>query len=96
MRLAVLILALAVFVGWSFWLVHDDGLGGLFALIQDNDWGAQVFVDLAIALTVVFGFMRGDAKARGLPFVPYLIAMPFCGSMSVLAYLIHRELRASR
>lgn len=96
MRVALLVVALAVFVAGSLWLVHDEGLPGLFALLRTSDWGVQVFVDLCIALTVAWTSLRHDPRGRGVPLVPYLIATPFVGSMALLAYLIHRGLRSPR
>jgi hypothetical protein len=96
MRLGLAILALVAFVGWSLWWVHDEGLPGLFALLVEHDWGAQVFVDLCISLSVAWAFIRPDARARGLPLVPYVLATPFVGSIALLTYLVHRELRALR
>ena len=94
MRLAALVLTLVAFVVWSLWLVHDEGLAGLFTLLRDHDWGAQVFGDLSVALIVGWAFVQKEARARGVPVLPYIIATPFVGSPALLACLIHRELRA--
>lgn len=91
MRLLLLVVALVAFTGWSVWWVHDEGLIGLFHLLRDSDWGAQVFVDLCIALTVAWTFMAADARRHGLRLWPWLVATPFLGSIAVLSYLIRRE-----
>lgn len=92
MRLLLLVVALVAFTGWSVWWIHDEGLIGLVHLLRDNDWGAQVFVDLCIALTVAWAFMAADARRLGLRLWPWLVATPFVGSIAVLSYLIRREL----
>jgi hypothetical protein len=38
MRTLLLVCSLVTFVVWSLWLVHDDGLEGLFVLLR-TDWG---------------------------------------------------------
>lgn len=93
MRLPILVVTFVVFTAWSSWLTFDDGLAGLTALLETNDWGKQIFADLCISLFIGWGFLRSDAKKHGLPSLPYVVATPFLGSIAVLAYLIHRELR---
>ena len=92
MRVLLLIVALVSFTGWSVWWIHDEGLIGLFHLLRDSDWGAQIFVDLGITLTVAWSLMAADARRHGLRLWPWLIATPFLGSIAVLAYLTRREL----
>ena len=94
MRIAALVLTLVAFVVWSLWLVHDEGLIGLHTLVWEQDGGAQVFGDLSVALVVAWAFVSKEARARGVPVLPYIIATPFVGSPALLACLIHRELRA--
>lgn len=94
MRLALPLVTLVAFITWSLWLVHDEGLGGLFVLLRDDDWGAQVFGDLSVALVVAWGLLYEDARAHGVPALAYVLATPFVGSPALLACLIHRELRA--
>jgi hypothetical protein len=51
---------------------------------------AAVFIDLVIALTMVAVWMIHDAAQRGATVLPYLLLMPFLGSMGPLIYLIGR------
>ena len=82
MRLAALIVAWVTFTGWSFWTIGDDGLSGLASLLLgQEDWARQVFVDLAIAVTVAWAFMFDDAKARRLPFWPYVVGSIALGQL---------------
>jgi hypothetical protein len=96
MRTAALVLALLAFTGWSLWTVADDGLPGLFTLLETKPWGRQVFVDLCIALSVAWVFLRPEAQRLKVPLWPYLVATPFVGSISLLVFLIHRELRLNQ
>jgi hypothetical protein len=93
MRLPLLVLSIVLFLGWSVWLVHDEGLAGLFVLLRDHDWGAQVFGDLSVALLVAWSLLLGHARAHGVPVVPYLVLTPLIGSPALLACLVHIELQ---
>jgi hypothetical protein len=92
MRLAALVAVLVGFTTWSLVIVAPEGLPGLVSLLSEKPWGQQVFVDLAIALTVSWVWLVDEARARGMSAWPYLVATPFVGSIAVLAFLIHREL----
>ena len=50
----------------------------------------QLLLDLFISLFLVGGWIRRDARERGIFATPYLVALPFVGSIATLAYLIHR------
>jgi hypothetical protein len=89
--LGVVFVAFAIFTAEAF---ADMGLIGFFAAHEANMATRQVFIDLVIALTIVLGFVWGDAKERGLPRLPYVVATLLLGSFGPLAYLIHRELSA--
>jgi len=93
MRLVLPAVTLVVFVAWSLWLVHDEGLSGLFVLLREHDWGAQVFGDLSVALVVAWSLLVPRARAQGVPVLPWLVATPFIGSPALLGCLIHGALR---
>lgn len=96
MRLAVLIVVFVAFTSWSFFIVATQGVGAIVPLLVREPWAAQFFVDLSIALLVAWSWLRPDAKRHGIPAVPYIIGTIALGSISVLAYLIHREFAARR
>ena len=96
MRLAAVIVVLVAFTAWSLVIVAPEGLPGLLALLRDLPWGRQVFVDLCIALSVAWLWLVPEARARGISPWPYLVATPFAGSISLLAFLLHRELVVRR
>jgi hypothetical protein len=37
-----------------------------------------------------------DAKKHGIPALPYVVMLPFLGSIGALFYLVHRSIRAPR
>ncbi len=91
-QLALPLTVLVLFTAVSFWLVAGESPIGFLTLAREKPWGAQVLLDLAIALSLFVGFMRKDARARGLPFLPYLLLTMLLGSIGPLAYLVHRAL----
>lgn len=93
MRLAVLIAVFLGFTGWSVTVAMADGPLGFLTLAMRERWALQVLLDLAISLVVGWTWLRVDARERGIPAWPYMLGTLTLGSIGVLAYLIHRELR---
>ena len=85
---------LAAFAALTVYAVYAQGYFAFYALFFGDPIGLQVFFDLVIALVLFAIWMVGDARERGLPVVPYLIAIPLTGSLAALVYLVHRGLRA--
>jgi len=96
MRLAVLIVLFVAFTSWSFAILGAEGVSGFLRTVQSEPWGAQLLVDLTIALLVAWTFLWRDARQRGLPATAYFIATLLTGSVAVLAYLVHREVAERR
>lgn len=96
MRIALLVVTFLAFTIWSFTVVASQGFFGFLLLAAEQPWAAQMLIDLGIALLVVWAWLVPDAKRRGLPAWPYVIATVPLGSIPVLAYLVHRELAARR
>jgi hypothetical protein len=88
-----LLLILLAFAAYTALVIVDYGVIGFVEAVSDNTAVMQVGLDLVIAIAIALGFVYGDAKRRGLPFVPYLIATVFLGSIGLLAYLFHRTWR---
>ncbi|MDC0671870.1 hypothetical protein [Nannocystis radixulma] len=87
------LLILVVFTLFSVVVVLRHGYFGFITLALREPWAMQMLLDLAIALFLVAGWLRRDARTRGIEAWPYLVALPFLGSISPLAYLVHRRLR---
>ncbi len=91
MKKALLPLAVLVpFSAYSIWVILQKGYFGFIELAMREPWGAQMLIDLAISVFLFATWMRRDARERGIPAWPYLLALPFLGSIVSLVYLIHR------
>ena len=96
MKKALLPLAILIpFTSFSMWVVLEKGYFGFVDLALREPWGAQLFIDLAISLFFFASWMRNDARERGIPAWPYLLAIPLLGSISPLVYLVHRSFVSS-
>ncbi|MBY0399311.1 DUF2834 domain-containing protein [Myxococcota bacterium] len=97
-RNLLVLLVLVAFSGYTALVVAETGYVGFFRNLFSNPVGIQVFIDLSIALGLILGWMRCDARRNELPFLPYLAATLLLGSIGTLAYLLHRGLgrRAER
>lgn len=91
-----LALALAAFGALTFYAVASYGYVGFFEALLSNVVGVQVLADIVIACSLALLWMHGDARERGLPFWIYAVVTLFLGSIGLLSYLIHRELRTVR
>lgn len=93
-RITLALVVFLVFTGYSLTVVADRGLADLLALLAQKGWAVQLFLDLALALTMFWIVAVPDARRRGIAFWPYLVLTPMLGSIAPLAYFVHRELRA--
>jgi hypothetical protein len=89
-------LVLAGFGAFSIWVVATQGYFGFLELAGRERWGLQMLLDLVIALSVAVGWMRGDARKRGIAIWPYVIATVLLGSIGVLAYCVRRGAAVAR
>jgi hypothetical protein len=83
-------LVLAAFGAFSIWVVATQGTLGFIDLAGRERWGLQMLLDLVIALSVAIGWMRGDARRRGIAVWPYVVGTVLLGSIGVLAYCVRR------
>jgi uncharacterized protein DUF2834 len=95
-RLALLGLVLIGFSVFSAEVVAQYGFIGFIAELLASPASLQVSVDLVIALGLALLWMWSDAAERALPFWPYAAATTLLGSVGLLGYLVHRELRVVR
>ena len=93
LRTFSLIAVFAAFTVYSAIVVMTHGYTGFIELAMAGGWGAQMFIDLVIALTLFMVWMIPDARERAIPWAPYLIGMLTLGSIGALAYLVHRALK---
>ncbi len=71
--------------------VANHGLWGLFAPLFQNLAGAQVLVDLVIALTLFMVWMWHDARSSGRNPWPWIVLTLLLGSFGPLLYLLTRQ-----
>jgi hypothetical protein len=93
LRAFSLIAVFAAFTIYSAIVVMNHGYTGFVELALAGGWGAQMFIDLVIALLLFTTWMISDARVRGIPAAPYVITILTLGSIGALAYLVHRTLK---
>ena len=69
---------------------HRHGFVAFFTLPWTHGIWTQEVLDLAIALTIVSGWLIGDARRRGANPWPYVALTPLLGSIAPLTYLVLR------
>ncbi|MDX2092370.1 MAG: DUF2834 domain-containing protein [Kofleriaceae bacterium] len=89
---AVATIVLLAFTAFSAWVIAGHGYTGFISLAAREPWGLQLLLDLVIACSFAIGWMRGDAKKRGITTTwPFVVATLFLGSPAILAYVIVRD-----
>lgn len=96
LRLFSIIAAFAAFTIYTAIVVANHGYTGFVELALTGGWGAQVFIDLCIALVLFTVWMVPDARERGIPAWPYVVAILTTGSVGALAYLVHRTAKEAK
>ena len=98
--LVALVLCTFAFSIYTVAIMAAHGPVGFIGLALEGGWGGQMFLDLVIALCLFSVFMWEDARANGIPPLPYGALLLATGSIGALLYLIHRTAkqvqRASR
>lgn len=85
------VLALALFLPFSLWVVYASGPMGLVNVIRHEPWGAQLFFDLCISAFIAASWMVRDARRRQLTVWPFVVATALVGSIGLLGYLVRRS-----
>jgi hypothetical protein len=89
---AAALVAFVAFTTFNAYVVSKCGVACFFPPFEQI-WQTQIFLDLAIALTLVNVWMVLDTRKRGRPFyrvLPYLAGTVIFGSPSPLLYLVLR------
>ena len=84
------LVVLAAFTVFSLWVVAGHGDFGFLTVARDEPWGLQMLLDLVIACSFGIGWMRADARRRGIVTWPYVVATIALGSIGLLAYVVRR------
>lgn len=91
--LALALVSLASFSAFTAYCAVTEGMVGFVPLVLGHEWGMQMFVDIAVSLVIASFWIVPDAKKHGINPWPYLVSCAALGSLSALAYVVHRELR---
>jgi hypothetical protein len=91
MHRSVLNLTLILFTALTGAAVWRHGYWGILQPHFQSLAGAQVLVDLVIALCMVMIVLWKDARATGRPFWPWLVCTLVLGSFGPLLYLWTRR-----
>jgi hypothetical protein len=95
-RIALLGLVLIGFSALTAEVVAQYGFVGYLGTLLSSAATIHVSTDVVIALSLAVIWMWGDAQERALPFWPYAAVTALLGSIGLLSYLLHRELRVAR
>lgn len=90
MQRLLLIITFVAFFALTAVAVWHHGLTGIFELALSSFGGAQVLVDLVIALSLFLVWMWRDAQASGRNPWPWIVLTLLAGSFGPLLYLIIR------
>ncbi|MEJ7604135.1 MAG: hypothetical protein WKG01_40090 [Kofleriaceae bacterium] len=84
---------LVAFTGYSLWVVAGHGYFGFLTLAGREPWAMQLLIDLVLACSFGLAWLSADARKRGIPRWPFVIATAFLGSVGLLGYLVYRALK---
>ena len=90
MALPVAALVLAAFGAYSTWVVATRGYIAFLEVGTSDRWAFQMLLDLVIACWFAMGWVRADARKRGINPWPYLVVVIPAGSIGLLAYCVRR------
>lgn len=97
--MARFVVALVVFLAFSIYSLEVTLAEGYLAFLEvpmQGGWATQITLDLVMAASIATMWLVPDAKKREIPAWPFLVTLPFLGSMSLLAYLVVREWKLAR
>ena len=91
MQRILLTIVFAAFLALTAVAVWQHGASGILELALGSFAGAQLLVDLVIALSLFLVWMWRDAQANGRNPWPWVVLTLVAGSFGPLLYLISRK-----
>lgn len=91
MQRTLRLVTLALFGALTAAAPWQHGYWGILEPHIKSFGGAQVFVDLVIALALVVVWMWHEADARGRNIWPWIVLTVAAGSVGALLYLLRRK-----
>ncbi len=95
-RLAALLVVVALFGALTAAAVAQVGILGIFQSAFQSWGGAQIFADLVILAVLACSWMVVDGRRSGVPAWPFAALTLLAGSFGPLLYLVVREVRGGR
>ena len=83
------------FAALTGYALYQEGLIGIWEMATSSWWATQITFDLCFAALFGSLWVWRDAKKRGLDPLPYVLAVPFTGSLALLVYAIRRQSAAA-
>jgi hypothetical protein len=96
LRKGILGITLVAFAALSTWVMLDNGYWGIWQAGFTSSGSLQILIDLAIGCFLICSWIIGDARARGVNPVPWVIATLTTGTIAPLLYLLVREYQIDR
>ncbi|MEL6544816.1 MAG: hypothetical protein AAFQ82_09325 [Myxococcota bacterium] len=84
--------AFVAFSAFTFWLAGQTGYFGFLEVMGRELWALQLGLDLVIACVLLLPYVLRDAKRRGIPAWPIVVATATLGTIPLLAYYAWRFL----
>ena len=91
MQRTLILVTLVLFGALTGAALWQHGYWGIFEPLLGGFGGAQVLLDLVIALTLVLVWMWRDAQASGRNIWPWIVLTLAAGSFGPLLYLLTRK-----
>ncbi|TNE87971.1 MAG: DUF2834 domain-containing protein [Deltaproteobacteria bacterium] len=85
---------LAALTAMSTVAMVQHGYLAIFEAAFTSSSAMQLGLDLVCALSLVGLWMVEDAREKGLSVWPWLVAIPFLGSLAPLAYVVYAHFAA--
>lgn len=87
-------LVLLVLLGFSaltLWALAQVGYFGIWRASFSSPGAIQVLADLVVCCGLLIGWLRADARRRGINAWPWVVGILLGGSLAVLTYLLVRD-----
>ena len=92
-NLALAVVAFVSFTAFTVIVGVEHGMVGFVPLVLEGGWGLQMFLDIAVGLSIASFWIVADARKHGINPWPFLFLCLPLGSIGALAYLVYRGIR---
>jgi hypothetical protein len=92
-KVALSVAAFVAFTTYTIVVAINNSLQGFLIDQAQGGWSLQVLLDLVVAAGCFWIVAIPDGRRRGITVWPYMLLTPFLGSIALLGYFVHRNLR---